>query len=552
MCVRWALLVCLSLGLCGCGDDDSPPADASTDTATDTDAPGDAATDGADGSDGGGDPLVVPTEAGPVRGVLEDDLRIFRGIPYAAPPLGDLRFRRPTDPLPFDGTFEASDFGPVCPQLGRDNLLTPSDTFEGDEDCLTLNVWAHESGRARPVMVFIHGGGFQIGSGVQATYEGSDLARATDHLVVTLNYRLGTLGLLATEDLVDEDADGSAGNYAIFDQIAALEWVRDNIAAFGGDPNNVTIFGESAGGVSVCMLLGSPLAEGLFVRGIIESGGGCYGWPQLRVAPEGRSSAMEVGTAIVEAAGCAGEPDEIACMRSLSPEALVRAGAEGPTSPLGAGLTDFFPNVDGVVLIADTYDRFRTGAVDFPLIIGSNADEATIFLVGVVILTERAYRNRARTLLGPVLGDQVLTIYPASDFASPRQAFVTAFGELVFVCPALAMAQAAAGGSEPAYSYHFTRTLPGLLAPFGAFHGLELAYVFGNYPESYTPSAEDLVIRDLMQSRWGSFARGEAPWAAYERDAPQIFLIDEPSDTVDEIVAGRCADLQAVGAIPTP
>jgi para-nitrobenzyl esterase len=264
---------------------------------------------------------------------------------------------------------------------------------------------------------------------------------------------------------------------------------------------------------------------------------------------------MQRGAEIVEAAGCTGATDELACLRALPAETLVRAGAEGTVS--GLGLPEFRPNIDGVVLTVDAFDAFRRGERDVPLMIGSNADEATIFTLSIPVPTEAAYETAARAFLGD-LADEVMLIYPVSDYPTPKAAFNQAYGEIGFVCPAVAMAAAAAGGAEPAYAYYFTRAPTGTYALLGAFHGIELMFVFGNFPAGvYTPTAGDLALSASVQAAWTGFARDGVPvttpaWPAHTTAAPALAVLDEPITIANEIVSGRCAALAALGLIPTP
>jgi para-nitrobenzyl esterase len=225
--------------------------------------------------------VLVETRRGPVRGVAEGGLAVFRGLPFARPPVGPLRFRPPEPPEPWSGVRDAARFGPSASQNGA--LVGPLMSLgisRTGEDCLYLNVWTPAADRARrPVLVWIHGGAFVLGSGSQMLYDGATLARRGDVVVVTVNYRLGALGFLRLRDRFGERLPAS-GNEGLLDQVAALEWVRDEIAAFGGDPGNVTIFGESAGAMSCATLLGMPRARGLFHRAILQSGAANYLWPR--------------------------------------------------------------------------------------------------------------------------------------------------------------------------------------------------------------------------------------------------------------------------------
>jgi para-nitrobenzyl esterase len=498
---------------------------------------------------------TVEVEQGEVTGSALGALRIFLGIPYAAPPVGELRLRPPAAPLPFDGAFDAGNYGSVCPQLYYPSGMigAPSTQVVGEEDCLTLNVWAHADGEPRPVMVFLHGGGFVAGSSSQPIYESSVLATTGDVVVVTLNYRLGALGFLATEALATESGEDSAGNYGLRDQLAALEWLQRNVAAFGGDPANVTVFGESAGGYSICALLGAPETEGLFARAIIESGGGCYGFPGLRTASLTAPSGVDKGDEVLAEVGCADAPDELACLRALPVETLAPAGQGGDAWMKGMV---FWPLVDGALVQDDALDLFQDGARDEPLVIGSNADEMSAFTASIPIPSEAAYQQLVAQLIPvPTISSEVLALYPASAFASPHAAYDALLSDIAFVCPALAMAHAAAGGAAPAWAYHFTRTAGGWAASLGAFHSYELAFVFGGFLGfGLTPTPEDLGLAAGLQQAWSSFARGGAPltspaWPAYEAATPSIQLLDVPLSSASEIRDGRCAGLASLGLV---
>ena len=482
---------------------------------------------------------AIATGLGPVSGTGEDGVNVYRGIPYAAPPLGELRFKPTADHPGWTDVLEADAFGPKCPQ--RD---TATMTDEGDEDCLQLNVWSPEGAEDLPVMVFIHGGAFVGGSAVLPLYNGINIAKR-DVVVVTLNYRLGALGFLATDTLIEENG-GTAGNWGIYDQIQALEWVQDNIAAFGGSPDNVTIFGESAGGVSVCVHLGSELSTGLFDRGIIESGAGCTGWPDLDQDRVGTQSGTSLGADFVAAAGCDAAVDTNQCLRDLPALDLVAAAYD--LSPSGIGTPPFGPIIDGTILTAQTLAKVRARTDnDVPVITGSNADEATIFTAAIRVPTVAAYEMRVRATLGP-FADDVLAIYPASSFDTPKAAYNALFSDIAFICPALNFADSAANG-EPVYTYHFTRAFPQL----GAFHGLELVYVFGTFDSvpAYTPTTQDTMLSDEMMSHWTDFAKtGDPSWPAYTRGDPVIQIFDYALSRDTQIREGRCGRLKTIGLLP--
>lgn len=480
---------------------------------------------------------TVATASGDVVGVDTDGIISFKGIPYATAPLGLQRFRPPQPHPGWDQPLEATEFGASCPQRdGMQNVF-------GDEDCLFLNVWTPAGSQGLPVMVFIHGGGFVQGESANPLYDGQMLAEH-DVVLVSINYRLGPLGFLAAEELAAESDDDTTGNYGLMDQQAALRWVQDNIAGFGGDPGNVTIFGESAGGSSVCGHLGSPRSDGLYHRGIIQSGGGCGNYPLLRTSTLTTDASVDVGERFIEALGCA-DGDVAQCLRDATTTELVET-AWG-LSATGLGLPPFGLTIDGTVLPQQPRERVVSGEVDVPLISGSNADEATIFTAATPVPTAAAYEAFVNATFGPLAG-QVLATYPVDDFDSPKDAYNNLFSDVAFICPALSFVQAAESG-EPAYTYHLTRSI-GLL---GAFHGLDLFYVFGNFDTTpnYTPTAGDRSLRDEMMATWTGFATdGTVPWAAYSDADPQIRIFDETVDTVSEIREGRCAELQAIGITP--
>jgi len=411
----------------------------------------------------------------------------------------------------------------------------------GDEDCLVLNVFAPTESSSRPVMVFIHGGGFTGGTASDPLYDGRALA-SRDVVVFTLNYRLGVLGFLAAPDLVE--GDGGAGNLGLWDQRLALQWIRDNAAAFGGDPENITIFGESAGAVSVLAQMTSPRSTGLFARAIAESGGGGFGTAT-------QAEAMTRYEPIVAELGCDGAADLRECLRALDVSTLLDATDAAGSSALG--LPAIGPHLDGAFLVDDPYDVVAAGTRDVPFVIGSNADEATVFTRMLPVPTMAAFRTVLEGVYDEATVDGVLAIYDEATFGTPKAAFNEFFGEVGFVCPTLALAAAGAEG-ESAYVYHFTRVLPGLASALGAFHGLELIYVFGNTDVSpaYTPNADDAALVETMQRAWVGYATDGSPdfdpgWDPYSESSPAFAIFDEPPSAATEIVEGRCAELAALG-----
>ncbi|WP_307789342.1 carboxylesterase/lipase family protein [Mycolicibacterium baixiangningiae] len=459
------------------------------------------------------DPAVVHTVSGALRGVVADDHRLFAGIPYAAPPVGPLRWRPPAPAPEWNGERQATRSGPRClqdpasdPELGR----------QTDEDCLTLNVWTPPaSSEKRPVMVWIHGGAFV--SGNAGMYDARWLAARGDIVVVTVNYRLGTVGFLAHPAL---GAPGDVGNYGLADQQAALRWVRDNIADFGGDPQKVTVAGESAGGMSVCDHLVAPGSAGLFRAAIIQSGP-CQTQAALPVA-EQRS---------LDYAADAGCPDPVtaaACLRALPADKLRK-----PVWFVGIGANDLTGPVTGTAALpVDPVRAFADGkAARVPVLIGTNRDEFTLFVaLSYLQRGDRYLPEEYPGLLADTFGAnaaQVGARYPVDRYGSVALAYAAAVTDGEFACIADRMAADLAGRS-PVYAYEFNdrqapapeplRTLP---FPVGASHSLELRYLFdvGGAPPL---SPEQQTLSDQMIDYWSAFVTSGVPSASDAPDWPEF------------------------------
>ena len=490
----------------------------------------------------------VLTQSGVVRGAQEGALQVFRGIPYAEAPQGNLRWTKPQAPAPWPGTLQTTEFGPDCAQLNNRGRVT------GAEDCLTLNIWTARAATPRPVMVWIHGGGYVQGASSRAIYEGTQLAELGDVVLVSINYRLGVLGFLATEALAAERDDHAAGNYGTLDQIHALKWVRDNIAAFGGDPDNVTIFGESAGGVSVCTMLGAPQADGLYHRAIIQSGGGCYSLARLN-GPGTGPSALDIGIELSTEVGCIDAVDPAACLRSLSFEQLTQAMSQ--LSGSGLGLPDIGPNVDGVVLPQQPYARvLAQDSPSVPILIGSNADEAATFVGAVPVPDRASFERLVRAAVGAANASGVIALYPPSEYPDPKQAYLDAFSDLSFNCPAQSFARTAASHA-PSYVYYFPHVLTGRLGAEGATHGSEIPFVFGTIDVSpaYQPTADDRAVSSAMLSAWASFAHTGVPistpaWPMYVPSDPQFIQFQAAPSIETDYRLGRCEGLRALNLVP--
>ncbi len=463
----------------------------------------------------------VRTDAGLVSGVVADEsagVRAYKGLPFAAPPVGDLRWK-PPQPVPaWEGVRACTAPGPWCPQP-RPILGQAPD--RASEDCLYLNVWAPAKtadGRL-PVMVWIHGGGFTTGSGGSPLYDGTALARR-GAVLVTINYRLGPFGFLAHPLLSKESPEGVSGNYGLLDQVAALGWVRRNIAAFGGDPGCVTIFGESAGSCSVVRLMVSPLAKGLFHRAIGQSGGARGNNRHLRARHEGMEPAEAVGERIAKALGCDGADDVLKALRAKTADELL-AAADPAQGLFGAG-TKFGPVVDGWALPDDPDALWQAGKqAAVPFLTGTTADEGTVFVRRLPARTADEYRRSARTLFGG-RADDVLRLFPADGDAEVRAAQASLTTVSAFIAPARALARSMAGRQPKTYLYHFTReSRAGRFTGLGVFHASEIPYVFDNLTALAGPKDRDLAR--VMGDAWVRFARTGDPngpglpeWPAYD------------------------------------
>jgi para-nitrobenzyl esterase len=482
----------------------------------------------------GGEDLAttVAIDSGKIAGAWIDEdagLRVYRGIPYAAPPVGDLRWRPPAPVKPWPGTRICTEFGAVCPQPNQAGASRVRQRM--DESCLFLNVWtaAGPDGK-RPVMVWIHGGGHVLGAGSMSVYDGAALARA-GVVLITINYRLGPFGWLGHPGLSAETERGVSGNYGMLDQIAALRWVKRNVAAFGGDPGCVTIFGESAGAVSVSCLMVCPEAKGLFHRAIAQSGGPTGIVQRLR-EDRGKVRSLESrGIRIAQALGVAGAADPAAALRGVSAERLLEAAR--PEAATFDRERKYGPVVDGWLLPDEPMRLWKAGKQhDVPFLVGSNADDGGVFSRNVRARTAGAYRFLVRLAYG-THAEEVLARFPVADGDDPALVARRLLTVASFVRPARAMARAMEAVESPAWLYHFTR-VPPLARRFGvgAAHGLEIPYVFGTFEPRMGMEEVDDRLAGAMRGAWVRFAATGDPngeglprWPAHtaESDAHMEF-----------------------------
>jgi para-nitrobenzyl esterase len=481
---------------------------------------------------------IVDTRSGKIEGFERHGVHVFRGIPYAAPPVGERRWRLPQPEEPWEGVRDATKFSAHSAQspFAMTQLLGGSQPVVS-EDSLYLNVWtpACDDGR-RPVMVWIHGGAFVWGAGDTPWYDGTNFALHGDVVIVTINYRLGPFGFLHLADLFG-DAFAGSGNLGIADQIAALEWVRDCIAAFGGDPKRVTVFGESAGGGSIGTLLGTPAARGLFTGAMPQSG--AASWVSTA------ETATGIAAQLVERLGV--EPGDVDALLATSMDAVIDAApgfVEG-----GVAALPFQPIVDGVVLPRPPLDAIAAGnAAGVHVLTGTNRHEMTLFHLAdpsVAGLDEAGVRGRVRAWFGDT-ADAVVDSYRARrPHASPQELWLDLATDAVFRVPAIRMLEAQLPHA-PVWSYLFTWETPVFGGVLKSTHALEIPFMWDNLgrqgSEMFTGTGEDRQpIADTMHRAWTAFAHkgdpnhaGMPAWPRYDLDRRATMRFDVTCEVLDD------------------
>jgi para-nitrobenzyl esterase len=484
---------------------------------------------------------VISLDQGQIQAGIDpsnDQIIQVNGIPFAAPPVGDLRWRAPEPALAWEGVRDGTVFGAECMQARSGSGEFLNDLLNGmglnavqrhlatvalqsgpppeeSEDCLFLNVRTENAGEAdlQPVMVWIHGGSHQTGAGSQGIYQANQLVE-NGVVLVTINYRLGPFGYIAHPALSADDPRGVSGNYGLLDQVAALAWIKDNIAAFGGDPDNVTIFGESAGAQSVTEIMSTPLSEGLFHKAILQSGASTYNANGLTTAIDGRLTMHEAGLEFFD--GIADADASAADLRAI-PAADIVAHIPNKSHLGGYAL----PTVDGVVIPQLMGQAIRDGSIhNVPILAGYNADEATLFYPSMQIPTvlapefPDALEDRLallRGLYGDADAEALIELYGLDDPETYQKAETDMLGDDLFGVHMRFLARANWLSGMPTYLYHFTRVSPSKNQTIGAFHAAEIFFVFGSHSPLAGLTEEDEVLTEAMGRYWTNFAKTGDP-----------------------------------------
>ena len=485
-------------------------------------------------------PIVV-APAGAYMGAAEGDIRVFKGIPYAAPPVGPLRWKPPQPLAPAATGLRVTEFGAPCIQpVSPVRHIYSQDIGPQSEDCLSLNVWTPKDARGAPVLVWIHGGSLWTGTSKERLYDGTRMAER-GVIVVSINYRVGVLGYLAHPELSAESPDGISGNYGLLDQIAALKWVQANIASFGGDPANVTIAGESAGGLSVLYLMASPAARGLFSKAVAQSAY-MISTPALKVAAVGETSAEEAGQRLATRL----QKPNIGLLRAMDARQLTDSSIMSGFAPFAA--------VDGKILtrqLVETFDRGEQAPV--PILAGFNSGEirTLTMLLPPVPGSAEAYEKAIRERYGD-LADAYLALYPSTNL---REALLANTRDALYGWTAERLVRRQEAIGRPSFLYLFDHGYPTMeAAKLHAFHASELPYMFGTLdrtPDLWPKipgSPAERALSDAMVDYWTSFARTGVPvaanaaaWPAFGNDGGYMHFADDGARAARGLMPGMYA-----------
>jgi para-nitrobenzyl esterase len=485
--------------------------------------------------------LIVETQYGKVQGYEQGSISVWKGIPFAQPPTGQRRFRAPQPPKPWTGVRQTTTFSPMAPQVpemgvsmvGAIGAEGAVDTRPMSEDCLYLNIWSPDADQQkRPVMVYIHGGAFTLGSASDPWYEGTSFAANHNIVVVSLNYRLGILGFVSFKDLTGKDSAYTA-NCGLLDQIAALQWVRANIDAFGGNPDNVTVMGESAGAMSIGVLLGMPAAKGLFQRAILQSGAA----GNLTTRPQ----ATQVAQALLTKLGL--ETSQLAALAEVPLETLLKLQPE-----LGrefGSIRAYSPIIDGETLPQHPLAMIAQGsAANVAIMAGTNRDEWRLF--AMMSGGPKVDEQQLKHLFGDQAQHVLATYTEARADKSPELSWIDIMSDLVFRMPAIRLAEGQVRQGAPVWMYRFDWASPAFGGVLGAAHAMDIPFVWNTLDTPLSrmftgDSPNRQPLADLMHASWAAFIRSGTPaiaslpvWPPYDLDRRATMIFSDNPHVVDD------------------